>query len=135
MNAKILVVDDEPDMVELIAHNLGLQGYEVETASNGLAALQTARRFLPDLVILDLMLGELDGFSVCEILRSEPTTSRTPVLAITAHGGEMPRLNALDSGANDFLSKPFSPAELLRRIAKMLEVWPTRNRRSTTGQD
>ncbi len=118
--SKILVVDDEQDMLDLIAYNLGRQGYEVETASNGLSALQKVRRHLPDLVVLDLMLGDLDGFSVCEILRQEPASSRLPVLAITAYGGEIPRLNALDSGADDFLPKPFSPAELLRRVKALL---------------
>jgi DNA-binding response OmpR family regulator len=121
VNKRILVVDDEQDMLDLIAFNLGKHGYEVKTALDGLAALQKVRRYLPDLVVLDLMLTDLDGFSVCEILRSEPDSSGTPVLAITAYAGEMPRLNALDAGANDFLAKPFSPAELLRRVAALLE--------------
>ena len=120
VSTKILAVDDEQDMLDLISYNLARQGYEVETALNGLAALQQIRRQQPDLVVLDLMLGDLDGFSVCEILRSEPASRVLPVLAITAYGGELPRLNALDAGADDFLPKPFSPAELIRRVAALL---------------
>jgi CheY-like chemotaxis protein len=120
VRTKILVVDDEQDMLDLITYNLGGQGYEVETALNGLVALHKVRRNRPDLVVLDLMLGDLDGFSVCEILRQEHASSRIPVLAVTAYGGEIPRLNALDAGADDFLPKPFSPAELVRRVAALL---------------
>ncbi len=120
MTERILVVDDEQDMLDLVTHHLSRQGYDVETAINGLVALRKARRFRPDLVVLDLMLGDLDGFSVCEILRTEPATRRTPILAITAYSGEMPRLNALEAGANDFLPKPFSPAQLLGRVAGLL---------------
>ena len=110
VSKRILVVDDEQDMLDLITYNLVEQGYEAETALNGLAALKKVRRDRPDLVVLDLMLGDLDGFSVCEILRQEPCSSRIPVLANTAYGGELPRVNALEAGADDFLPKPFSPA-------------------------
>jgi CheY-like chemotaxis protein len=120
VHKRILVVDDEQDMLDLVAYNLGQQGYEVDTALSGLVALQKIRRHLPDLVVLDLMLADLDGFSVCEILRGEPATSGIPVLAITAYSGEMPRLNALDAGANGFLPKPFSSAELSRQVAALL---------------
>ncbi len=120
MSKKILVVDDEQDMLDLIAYNLGRQGYDVETALNGLVGLQKVRRLHPDLVVLDLMLGDLDGFSVCEIMRQERDSDQIPVLAITAYGGEIPRLSALESGANDFLPKPFSAADLLDRVGALL---------------
>ncbi len=120
MSSKILVVDDEQDMLDLISYNLTAQGYEVQTAETGVRAVECARRFRPDLIVLDLMLPELDGFSVCEILRSQASTCGTPVLAITAYGGEMPRINALAAGATEFLAKPFSPQALLQRISRLL---------------
>ena len=127
MSAKILLVDDETDMLEMMAYNLGAQGHEILTAVSGLEAVNKARRFSPDLVVLDLMLDGMDGFSVCEILRAQPSTGRVPVLVITALGGQIARLNALAAGADDFLSKPFSPQELVRRVREILET------RSTEG--
>ena len=115
-----MLVDDETDMLEMMAYNLGADGYEIKTAVTGLDALNKARRFLPDLIVLDLMLDGIDGFSVCEILRSQPSTGRVPVLVITALSGQMARLNAMSVGADDFLSKPFSPQELVRRVRGLL---------------
>ena len=120
MSEKILLVDDETDMLEMMAYNLGGQGYQILTAVTGLDALNKARRFLPDLIVLDLMLDGIDGFSVCEILRSQPSTGQVPVLVVTALGGQIARLNALAVGADDFLSKPFSPQELVRRVQEIL---------------
>lgn len=120
MSEKILLVDDETDMLEMMAYNLGAQGYEILTAVTGLDALNKARRMLPDLIVLDLMLDGIDGFSVCEILRAQPSTRQVPVLVVTALGGQITRLNALAVGADDFLSKPFSPQELVRRIQEIL---------------
>ena len=122
MNAKVLVVDDERDMLELLEIHFRAQGYEVRTAANGLQALNAARGFLPDLIVLDLMLGELDGLSICEILRAQPSTSDIPVIVITAMDGCIPRFHALDAGANDYLAKPFSPRELLQRAEKIIEA-------------
>ena len=121
MSAKILVVDDEQDMIELLAYNLEQNGYEVLTATTGLEALNKARRHLPDLILLDLMLDGIDGYTVCEILRSQPSTATVPVLIVTALGGQMARFNGLASGANDFISKPFSPADLIARTRHLLE--------------
>jgi DNA-binding response OmpR family regulator len=108
MSAKILVVDDEQDMIELLAYNLEQNGYEVLTATTGLEALNKARRHLPDLILLDLMLDGIDGYTVCEILRSQPSTATVPVLIVTALGGQMARFNGLASGANDFISTLFA---------------------------
>jgi two-component system phosphate regulon response regulator PhoB len=113
-------VDDETDMLEMMAYNLGAEGHQILTAVSGLDALNKARRFLPDLIVLDLMLDGIDGFSVCEILRSQPSNGRVPVLVITALGGQIARLNAMAAGADDFLSKPFSPQELVRRVEEVL---------------
>lgn len=125
MSAKILLVDDETDMLEMMAYNLGAQGYQIATAITGLEALNKARRGLPDIIVLDLMLDGLDGFSVCEILRAQPSTSQVPVLVVTALGGQIARLNALAVGADDFLSKPFSPQELIRRVREVLATHET----------
>jgi two-component system phosphate regulon response regulator PhoB len=120
VSAKILLVDDETDMLEMMAYTLGADDHQIQTAVTGLDALNKARRFLPDLIVLDLMLDGIDGFSVCEILRAQPSTHQVPVLVITALGGQIARLNAFSVGADDFLSKPFSPQELLRRVREIL---------------
>ena len=125
MSAKILLVDDETDMLEMMAYNLGAQGHQIVTAVTGLDAVNKARRCAPDLIVLDLMLDGIDGFSVCEILRAQPSTGRVPVLVVTALGGQIARLNALAVGATDFLSKPFSPQELIRRVQDILDARTT----------
>ena len=129
MSARILVVDDEQDMVELLAFNLRQRGYEVLTSANGLDALNKARRHLPDLILLDLMLDGIDGYSICEIIRSQPSTSNVPVIMITALAGQIARLNGMASGADDFITKPFSPLELMERIERLLQVQEEKFRR------
>ena len=120
MGAKILVVDDEQDFIEFVSFNLRRHGYEVLTAGNGLDALFQARQALPDLIVLDLMMEGIDGYSVCEILRRQPSTRTMPIIMLTAAGGEMARLNGLASGADDFINKPVPPRELIRRIEDVL---------------
>ena len=122
MAQKILVVDDEPDIVELVAFNLEAEGYEVITATNGLEALNAARSSLPDLIVLDLMLPELDGLSVCEILRRLPSTAPIPVIMLTAWKGELSRIIGLDTGAEDYITKPFSPRDLVARVNHALRT-------------
>src|SRR5262245_12016638 len=122
MRGKILVVDDEPDVVELISFNLRASGYEVLDAYNGLESLLKARRFQPDLVVLDVMMEGMDGLSVCEILRTQPSTKSIPVIIVTAAAGEMARLNSFASGATDFMTKPFSPQALVRKVGQILDV-------------
>jgi len=122
MSAKILVVDDEEDMLELVSFNLRLHGYEVELASTGLDALTKARKFQPDLMILDLMLDGMDGYSICEILRAQPATATLPIIMLTALTGQIARLNGLAAGANEFLSKPFSPQKLILSVKQILEL-------------
>jgi DNA-binding response OmpR family regulator len=122
MSAKILVVDDEEDMLELVSFNLRLHGYEVLLASTGLDALTKARKFLPDLIILDLMLDGMDGYSICEILRAQPATATLPIIMLTALTGQIARLNGLAAGANEFLSKPFSPQRLILSVKQILEL-------------
>ncbi|MFM2082666.1 MAG: hypothetical protein RL380_1357 [Verrucomicrobiota bacterium] len=118
---KILVVDDEPDAVELIAFNLKQAGYDVVTAADGAAALKQARATQPALIVLDIMLPELDGFEVCKLLRRDPATAATPILMLTAKAAEIDRVLGLELGGDDYVTKPFSPRELVLRVKKILE--------------
>jgi DNA-binding response OmpR family regulator len=120
MSATVLIVDDESDMVELLSCYLRGAGFQIVTAGNGLEALHQARRWLPDLILLDVMLEGMDGYSVCEILRRQPSTARIPVILITALGGEMARLNGLGAGADDFVRKPFTREDVLQRIDQLI---------------
>lgn len=117
MGEKILIVEDETTLQEALAYNLRRQGYEVELAGDGQAALNVARRIRPDLIILDIMLPGMDGFEVCRILRQEMTT---PVLMLTARDDEIDRVVGLEVGADDYLTKPFSMRELLARVKALL---------------
>src|ERR1700734_1984793 len=116
MQQKILVVDDEPDIVELIAFNLEAEGYAVITATSGLEALNRARAILPDLIVLDLMLPELDGLAVCEILHRLPSTAPIPIIMLTAWKSELSRMIGLQTGAEEYITKPFSPRDLVVRV-------------------
>lgn len=120
MNKRILVVDDEPDAVELVAFNLKGAGFDVITAEDGEEALQKARNFAPDLVVLDVMLPAVDGLEVCKILRRDPATSGLPIVMLTAKAGEIDRVLGLELGADDYVTKPFSPRELVLRIKNLL---------------
>jgi len=117
---KILVVDDEPDAVELVKFNLKGAGYEVITAADGEEALAKARMALPDVIVLDLMLPEVDGLEVCKILRRDPKTSGIPIIMLTAKAAEIDRVLGLELGADDYVTKPFSPRELVARIRAVL---------------
>lgn len=118
--AKILVVDDEPDAVELVEFNLRNSGFEVVTAGNGAEAIRKARSNSPDLIVLDVMLPELDGLEVCKLLRGDPATAGIPILMLTAKAAEIDRVLGLELGADDYVSKPFSPRELVLRIKGLL---------------
>jgi two-component system phosphate regulon response regulator PhoB len=120
VKSRILVVDDEPEAVELIAFNLRQAGFSVTTAADGAEALQKARAQLPDLIVLDVMLPEMDGFEVCKLLRREPATARIPIVMLTAKAAEVDRVLGLELGADDYVVKPFSPRELLLRVRKLL---------------
>src|SRR5882762_1557849 len=121
MMPKILVVDDEPDALELIKFNLRAAGYDVVTAADGDEALKKARSLLPALIILDLMLPEVDGLEVCKILRRDPRVSATPIIMLTAKAAEIDRVLGLELGADDYVTKPFSPRELVLRVKKLLQ--------------
>ena len=124
MKPKILVVDDEPDAVELIEFNLKSAGYDVVTAGDGEEALKKARATPPQLIILDLMLPEVDGLEVCKILRRDPRTHAIPIIMVTAKAAEIDRVLGLELGADDYVTKPFSPRELVLRVKRLLRDGP-----------
>lgn len=117
MNKKILVVDDDPGLTELLSSYLGSQGFVVASACDGVAMREQLAAFQPDLLILDLMLPGEDGLTLCRKLR---TNSRLPILMLTARGDDMDRIIGLEMGADDYLAKPFQPRELLARIKNIL---------------
>ena len=122
LTQSILLVEDDDNLRESLAFNLEREGYQVREASNGESALKEARLMKPDLIILDVMLPGLDGFSICRILRHE---METPIILLTARMSEMDKIVGLESGADDYVTKPFSTGELLARIrAVMRRVKP-----------
>jgi DNA-binding response OmpR family regulator len=118
--ARILIVEDEPDLRELLHAALSSAGYDVVTAADGRQALNAARAQAPDLVVLDLMLPDMDGTDVCRTLRAEPQTSTAAVFIVSAKNDLLDRIGAFQEGADDYLVKPFSFRELLLRIRAML---------------
>lgn len=120
MNAKILVVDDEPDALELVRFNLKNAGFEVVTAADGAQAVKKARALLPDLILLDIMLPEVDGMEACKLLRRDPATTAIPIVMLTAKAAEIDRVLGLELGADDYVTKPFSPRELVLRVKAVL---------------
>ncbi len=120
MKSKILVVDDEPDALEILGFKLKEAGYAPLFAKDGTRALAAARDERPALIVLDLMLPEVDGLEVCKILRRDPSTAAIPILMLTARAAEMDRVIGLELGADDYVTKPFSPRELVLRIKKLL---------------
>ena len=117
MSHRILVVDDEPSVTDLLAYNLRKALYDVQVAADGRVALQFVREFQPDLILLDLMIPEVDGLDVCRELRK---SSNVPVIMITARGEEIDRVIGLELGADDYVTKPFSVRELMARIKAVL---------------
>jgi len=117
---KILVVDDEPDILEMVTVNLKSAGFEVVTAADGADALQKARAISPSLIILDVLLPESDGLEVCKGIRRDPKTALIPIIMLTAKASEVDRVVGLELGADDYVTKPFSPRELILRVKKLL---------------
>jgi two-component system alkaline phosphatase synthesis response regulator PhoP len=113
---KILVADDEPDILEIIQYNLKGEGYEVYTARNGNEALEMARKHLPNLIILDIMMPGMNGIEVCNILRMQPVFNDTLIIFLTAMSDEGTEIKGLETGADDFLTKPVSPKVLVSKV-------------------
>jgi len=118
--SRILVVEDDKDIAQLIAHSLQKAGHTVETAGSGTLGLKRAKEAAPDLMILDLMLPGMDGLLVCQALRADPTTALLPIIMLTARAEEVERIAGLELGADDYVTKPFSPRELTARVAALL---------------
>ena len=124
---QILAVDDEEDILELVQFNLTKEGYQVFCAASGDEALKLANTHLPDLIVLDLMLPDIDGLEITKILKGEPTTKDIPIVMLTAKGEEADIVIGLELGADDYITKPFSPRILIARVRAVL-------RRKTKGQ-
>jgi len=121
MSQKILVAEDEPDMLSLVASNLCMAGFEVLEAKNGPSVLTTVLAHMPNLLILDLMLPGMSGLDVCRILKADTATTRMPIIMLTAKAEEVDRIVGLELGADDYITKPFSPRELVLRVKNVLK--------------
>ena len=117
---KILIVDDEPDILELIEYNLNKEGYQVFTATNGQEAVLEAKRVLPDLIILDIMMPKMDGIEACRLLRSMPEFKNTFMVFLTARSEEYSEIAGFNVGADDYIAKPIKPRSLISRINAIL---------------
>jgi phosphate regulon transcriptional regulator PhoB len=120
MAQDVLVVEDEPDIRDLVVHHLEREGFRCRTAATGTAALREVRARTPDLLVLDLMLPELGGLEVCRRLRADPATAAVPIIMLTAKADEVDRVVGLEMGADDYVAKPFSPKELVARVRAVL---------------
>ncbi len=120
--AKILAVDDEPALTDLMHYHLVRAGHDVTTAANGWEAIHAVRVNRPDIILLDLMLPDLDGFGVCEILRRDPATAIIPIIIVSAWASTDSRNLGLELGALDYITKPFSPQELVERVNRLLHA-------------
>lgn len=116
MSKKLVVIEDDQDITRLVTHYLTKEGYAIKSSQDGIKGLQLIKQEKPDLVILDLMLPEMDGLEVCKRLRADPKTSALPIIVLTAKGEESDKIVGLELGADDYVTKPFSPKELLARV-------------------
>lgn len=117
---RVLLVDDEQDILEIVGYNLSLEGYEVFTAKNGIEAVAKAKKKLPHLVILDVMMPEMDGIEACEIMRNTPGLENTIIAFLTARGEDYSQLAGFDAGADDYIQKPIKPKVLMSKVKALL---------------
>lgn len=120
MTGTILVVDDEPNIRQLVRYNLEKEGFTCNEAADGRACLESVRRERPDLIVLDIMLPEKDGLEVCRQLKAQPATAAIPIIMLTAKAEEIDTILGLEMGADDYMTKPFSPRELTARVKAVL---------------
>ena len=126
-NIRILLVDDEPDILEIISYNLKAQGYNVYTASNGVKAIKKAKKELPHLVILDVMMPEMDGIETCEQIRKIPKLQDTIITFLTARGEDYSQVAGFEAGADDYITKPIRPKVLVSKIKSLLRRLNTKS--------
>ena len=119
--SKILVVDDDPDIVEILRYNLSLGGYNVKSAMNGKEAIKKAKIFIPEIILLDVMMPEMDGIETCTILKEIPSLSNTRIIFLSARNEDYTQLSAFDAGADDYISKPVKPKILLKKIESIFK--------------
>ncbi len=117
---KILLVDDEPDILEIVSYNLTAEGYKVYTANNGVEALEKAKKKKPHLIILDVMMPEMDGIETCEAIRNTPDLAHTIVTFLTARGEDYSQMAGFDAGADDYITKPIKPKVLVSKVKSLL---------------
>ena len=117
---KILLVDDEPDILEIVGYNLSNEGYQVITAENGLEGVKKAKKELPHLIILDVMMPEMDGIEACEIIRKNPDLKDTLITFLTARGEDYSQVAGFDAGADDYITKPIKPKVLVSKVKALL---------------
>lgn len=117
---KILIVDDEPDILEFITYNLKKEDYQVRTAENGAKAIEVAKEFVPNLILLDIMMPEMDGVECCRVLRMDKAFDQTIVAFLTARNEDFTQISALEAGGDDFINKPIRPRVLISRIKALL---------------
>lgn len=117
---KILLVDDEPDILEIIGYNLSEEGYQIYTAENGIQAISQAKKHKPHLIILDVMMPEMDGIEACEKLRTVPDLSETLITFLTARGEDYSQMAGFDAGADDYITKPIKPKVLVSKVKALL---------------
>ncbi len=125
MSKKILVVEDEQDILQLVTFHLQAEGFDTLTALNGVRGLELARAQMPDMILLDLMLPGMDGLEICKTLKRDPKTENIPVVMLTAKGEEIDRIVGFELGADDYITKPFSPRELVLRLRAILRRYET----------
>jgi two-component system phosphate regulon response regulator PhoB len=130
---KILVIDDEEDILDLVEYNLKQNGYKVNCVATGEEAIETALAFKPDLILLDLMLPGVDGFDVCKDLKSQPETRDIPVIMLTAKTEDIDVVTGLELGADDYITKPFSPRVLVARVRAVLRKQTKGTKNDKTG--
>jgi two-component system alkaline phosphatase synthesis response regulator PhoP len=118
---KILVVDDDPDIIEILRYNLSLAGYQVKTAFNGKEALKKAKLFLPEIILLDIMMPEMDGIEACTQIKSLPSLKKTMIIFLSARSEDFTQIAAFDAGGDDYISKPVKPKILLRKIRSVVK--------------
>jgi len=128
---KILLVDDEPDILEIIRFNLERVGYQIKTASNGLDAIKVSNKFLPHLIVLDVMMPDLDGIETCERLRQDERFQETIIMFLTARGEDYSYVAAFDAGADDYVTKPIKPKVLVSKVKGLLRRMKKREATST----